>query len=360
MEKEIVLKQNVVPLFNCLICKKLFDHPTNITECNHIFCRRCIEDKFTVENLKACPVCNVDLGVDPLERIIFKTNRTWEQIMDLIVRPNRSRRHLILIITSGLIPTTRTDQTSPHVFNRSNFSSSSRHYTDKENTREHGEVSYHLRSPSSDFTEHEASGPAQHLRTNNDCSSNSVDVNGFGTVTSFSGKRNRGGYGLVRGLIRYQGNGSISSSKQLISSRSHARSSSSPNAMTTELRLGKISRVAHHNNLGKAIELRSLRSSTRHTDLGSSSVNVYFRHKFKLNLLFIRHEFAIWLREETVRSTQKLHELVDWWVQTTPVAERKSGMVGRSAAGFVMKLHYSGSYFTSLNNSAGHLSSSNH
>nr|VDC76825.1 unnamed protein product [Brassica rapa] len=68
----------------------------------------------------------------------------------------------------------------------------------------------------------------------------------------------------------------------------------------------------------------------------------------------------IWLREETVRSTQKLHELVDWWVQTTPVAERKSGMVGRSAAGFLMNLHYSGSYFTSLNNSAGHLSSSNH
>ncbi|WZZ28355.1 hypothetical protein YC2023_011756 [Brassica napus] len=155
MEKEIVLKQNVVPLFNCLICKKLFDHPTNITECNHIFCRRCIEDKFTGENLKACPVCNVDLGVDPLDKLKKEAQ----------VRPNRSRRHLILIITSGLIPTTRTDQTSPHVFNRSNFSSSSRHYTDKENTREHGEVSYHLRSPSSDFTEHEASGPAQHLRT---------------------------------------------------------------------------------------------------------------------------------------------------------------------------------------------------
>ncbi|CAN6918589.1 unnamed protein product [Brassica oleracea] len=196
MEKEIVLKQNVVPLFNCLICKKLFDHPTNITECNHIFCRRCIEDKFTVENLKACPVCNVDLGVDPLE---FHNSPRLSSACRLVLSLNKVAANLKL---------------------------------------------------------------------------------------------------------------DLRSSKQLISSRSHARSSSSPNAMTTELRLGKISRI--------------------------------------------------WLREETVRSTQKLHELVDWWVQTTPVAERKSGMVGRSAAGFVMKLHYSGSYFTSLNNSAGHLSSSNH
>ncbi|WZZ28353.1 hypothetical protein YC2023_011754 [Brassica napus] len=59
------------------------------------------------------------------------------------------------------------------------------------------------------------------------------------------------------------------------------------------------------------------------------------------NTPFLGQTMEIWLREETVRSTQKLHELVDWWVQTTPVAERKSGMVGRSAAGFVMKLHYS-------------------
>ncbi|KAF3603052.1 hypothetical protein F2Q69_00037383 [Brassica cretica] len=80
---------------------------------------------------------------------------------------------------------------------------------------------------------------------------------------------------LVLSLIKVAANLKLDlrSSKQLISSRSHARSSSSPNAMTTELRLGKISRVAHHNNLGKAIELRSLRSSTRHTDLGSSLIS---------------------------------------------------------------------------------------
>ena len=32
-------------------------------------CKRCIEEKLVVENLKACPVCNVDLGVAPLDKL---------------------------------------------------------------------------------------------------------------------------------------------------------------------------------------------------------------------------------------------------------------------------------------------------
>ncbi|KAG2294194.1 hypothetical protein Bca52824_040863 [Brassica carinata] len=41
-------------------------------------CRRCIEDKLVVENLKACPVCNVDLGVAPLDKL--RSDNTWDEL----------------------------------------------------------------------------------------------------------------------------------------------------------------------------------------------------------------------------------------------------------------------------------------
>ncbi|XP_018436566.1 E3 ubiquitin protein ligase DRIP2-like isoform X2 [Raphanus sativus] len=97
--EEIVLKQNVVPLLNCPICKKLFDHPTNITECNHIFCRKCIEDKFTVENLKACPVCNVDLGVAPLNKL--KLDNTWDYLKQKFFKPKKKSLASLGATSSG-------------------------------------------------------------------------------------------------------------------------------------------------------------------------------------------------------------------------------------------------------------------
>lgn len=35
----------------------------------YIVCRKCIYDKITDEELENCPVCNIDLGIVPLEKM---------------------------------------------------------------------------------------------------------------------------------------------------------------------------------------------------------------------------------------------------------------------------------------------------
>ena len=201
-------------------------------------------------------------------RIIFKTNRTWEQIMDLIgfysivaynsqgfglkdndnsweKKPKLDPTDLVVTSSSSLPPawsrqreriklllTFSTDRTSPHRLvttptrrTRGNMEKYPTiwdlHLQTSLNMKRVGQLNISGREnfKGTIFLSEKRSFLWDFDRTlgglvirwsNNDCSSNSVDVNGFGTVTSFSGKRNRGGYGLVRGLIRYRGNGSIS------------------------------------------------------------------------------------------------------------------------------------------------------
>ncbi|XP_010421389.1 PREDICTED: probable E3 ubiquitin protein ligase DRIPH [Camelina sativa] len=52
-------------------------------------------------------------------------------------------------------------------------------------------------------------------------------------------------------------------------------------------------------------------------------------------------EVEIWLGHEPLSSSLTLQNVIDWWVQITPLPKRQSAMVGDSAADFVMVLHYS-------------------
>ncbi|XP_010421379.2 PREDICTED: probable E3 ubiquitin protein ligase DRIPH [Camelina sativa] len=64
-----VKKEDVARCFTCPLCTKRFVGATTIIECLHTFCWDCIHDKFTTQKLRACPVCNVDLGGLPLEKL---------------------------------------------------------------------------------------------------------------------------------------------------------------------------------------------------------------------------------------------------------------------------------------------------
>ncbi|KAL6971744.1 RING-type E3 ubiquitin transferase [Sarracenia purpurea var. burkii] len=64
-----IRSQRIAPCMTCPICNKLFKNATTITECLHTFCRKCIHDKITEEELDSCPVCNVYLGCAPLEKL---------------------------------------------------------------------------------------------------------------------------------------------------------------------------------------------------------------------------------------------------------------------------------------------------
>ncbi|RAL42172.1 hypothetical protein DM860_011955 [Cuscuta australis] len=53
----------------CSLCNKLFRDATTISECLHTFCRKCIYKKLTDEDLESCPICNIDLGCVPEEKL---------------------------------------------------------------------------------------------------------------------------------------------------------------------------------------------------------------------------------------------------------------------------------------------------
>ncbi|XP_058737972.1 E3 ubiquitin protein ligase DRIP2-like [Vicia villosa] len=64
-----VKRATIAACMTCPLCNKLFKQATTISECLHTFCRKCIYDKITDEDLECCPECNIDLGCVPLEKL---------------------------------------------------------------------------------------------------------------------------------------------------------------------------------------------------------------------------------------------------------------------------------------------------
>ncbi|KAG2728096.1 hypothetical protein I3760_01G189200 [Carya illinoinensis] len=64
-----VQREKIAVCMTCPLCNKLFEDATTISECLHTFCRNCIYEKLTDEELNHCPVCNIDLGCAPLEKL---------------------------------------------------------------------------------------------------------------------------------------------------------------------------------------------------------------------------------------------------------------------------------------------------
>ncbi|KAL6978599.1 RING-type E3 ubiquitin transferase [Sarracenia purpurea var. burkii] len=64
-----VRRETIAACMTCPLCNKLFRDATTISECLHTFCRKCIYKKISDEELECCPVCNVDLGSVPLEKL---------------------------------------------------------------------------------------------------------------------------------------------------------------------------------------------------------------------------------------------------------------------------------------------------
>ncbi|KAL3849930.1 hypothetical protein ACJIZ3_011812 [Penstemon smallii] len=64
-----VRREAVLPCMTCPLCHKLLRDATTIIECLHTFCRRCIYKKLSDEEMECCPICNIDLGCVPVEKL---------------------------------------------------------------------------------------------------------------------------------------------------------------------------------------------------------------------------------------------------------------------------------------------------
>ncbi|XP_061340402.1 E3 ubiquitin protein ligase DRIP2-like [Gastrolobium bilobum] len=64
-----VKRQTLEACMTCPLCHKLLKDATTISLCLHTFCRKCIYEKLSDEEMDCCPVCNIDLGCLPVEKL---------------------------------------------------------------------------------------------------------------------------------------------------------------------------------------------------------------------------------------------------------------------------------------------------
>ncbi|KAI3773042.1 hypothetical protein L6452_04239 [Arctium lappa] len=92
----------------CPICNKLFRDATTIPECLHTFCRKCIHKKLTDEELECCPICNIDLGCVPLEKL--RPDHNLQDVRAKIFPSKRRRVKAPEVVPSVTLPLRRKER----------------------------------------------------------------------------------------------------------------------------------------------------------------------------------------------------------------------------------------------------------
>ncbi|KAL6847260.1 hypothetical protein ACP4OV_023113 [Aristida adscensionis] len=65
----MVRRELLARCMTCPLCRRILRDATTISECLHTFCRKCIYKKLNDEDLDRCPVCEIDLGCTPVEKL---------------------------------------------------------------------------------------------------------------------------------------------------------------------------------------------------------------------------------------------------------------------------------------------------
>ncbi|KAE8807620.1 Polycomb group RING finger protein 1 [Hordeum vulgare] len=71
----MVKREQLARCMTCKLCHRLLREATTISECLHTFCRKCIYKKLNDEELDHCPVCKIDLGCAPVEKLRADHNK---------------------------------------------------------------------------------------------------------------------------------------------------------------------------------------------------------------------------------------------------------------------------------------------
>ncbi|KAF5738584.1 putative DREB2A-interacting protein 2 [Tripterygium wilfordii] len=100
--------QNLAGRITCPLCKKPFTDATVIPECHHTFCKKFIYQKFTDEGLNSCPVCKVDLGGAPLQKL--RPDKTLQDLRDKIFPSNRQKAKATEAVPPIPLPTRRKER----------------------------------------------------------------------------------------------------------------------------------------------------------------------------------------------------------------------------------------------------------
>ncbi|KAL6647599.1 hypothetical protein ACP70R_015036 [Stipagrostis hirtigluma subsp. patula] len=80
---------SVAPRVTCGLCGGILRDATTVSECLHSFCRKCIYQKLSDEDIKCCPICSTNLGCAPLEKL--RADRVLQRIKSMMF-PAKKRK----------------------------------------------------------------------------------------------------------------------------------------------------------------------------------------------------------------------------------------------------------------------------
>ncbi|XP_039062796.1 E3 ubiquitin protein ligase DRIP2-like isoform X2 [Hibiscus syriacus] len=64
-----VKRETLESCMTCPLCNKLLKEATTISLCLHTFCRKCIYGKLSDEGMDCCPICDIELGCLPVDKL---------------------------------------------------------------------------------------------------------------------------------------------------------------------------------------------------------------------------------------------------------------------------------------------------
>ncbi|EPS67894.1 hypothetical protein M569_06878, partial [Genlisea aurea] len=103
-----VKREAVAPCMTCPLCHKLFRDATTIIECLHTFCRKCIYKKLSDEEMENCPICNIDLGGVPLEKL--RADHNLQDVRSKIFPSKRIKMKLPEVVSPIALPAKRKER----------------------------------------------------------------------------------------------------------------------------------------------------------------------------------------------------------------------------------------------------------
>ncbi|KAL1187995.1 E3 ubiquitin protein ligase DRIP2 [Cardamine amara subsp. amara] len=103
-----VKKETVLACMNCSLCDKLLRDATTISECLHTFCRKCIYEKITEDEIECCPVCDIDLGGAPLEKL--RPDHILQDLRAKLFPLKRKKERAPEVVSSIVLPARRKER----------------------------------------------------------------------------------------------------------------------------------------------------------------------------------------------------------------------------------------------------------
>ncbi|PKU63500.1 E3 ubiquitin protein ligase DRIP2 isoform X1 [Dendrobium catenatum] len=103
-----VKREVLAACMTCPLCHKLLRGATTISECLHTFCRQCIFEKLNDEEAECCPICQIDLGCVPEEKL--RPDHNLEDVRAKIFPYKRKKVNSPEVVPSITLPVRRKER----------------------------------------------------------------------------------------------------------------------------------------------------------------------------------------------------------------------------------------------------------